>query len=1056
MDTLPAISVVVPSLNQGRYLDDALRSIFRQNYPRLQVVLMDGGSTDNTAEIIRAYDSRLTYWQSQPDGGQGAAINEGVRHCSGDLVGWLNSDDYYLRDSLWTLARAHAASPKRGLYIGNGFRRRQEDGTLTPFSRRHVALNRDALVNGLDYVLQPSTFFSTDAWEAVGGLDPSLRFCLDWDLLIRVAQKYPAVLINEFLSVSREHRATKTSTGHMERILEIQRMVKLHTGREASLGTLYYWTEALLHLSDGSIPAQVRGPLGTVQTSVRHLFGQAFGHSDGFPEKTDADDTIYLPLATADGPAEPADIVSWPSISVVVPSLDQAAFLGQALDSILNQGYPRAEVIVCDGGSTDGSVEVLKQYQHRLAYWVSERDRGPAHAINKGFARATGDILGWLNSDDMLTAGALAEVGRAFAEDPDLDMVYANALYVDESTRLHLADHGGYRTGLYYGEMLPRDRTLRYWSYVHAVPQPTVFFRRRLLDACGPLDERYHFIFDFELFFRFAEKARIKKLERTQAFYRIHRAAKSSDWRKFLIELYRLSRPSWPGLLDRDFYPRWQDFLGSYARRHFGGGARTGGQWAILASAAISSLTGVGNPETLAARGTRAPLGSSTARGRAFMPRRQSYAIDRDLRYRSFFCSLTLPKHPGHSGGEIRDFHLLRQLLQISTVEFFAVHPLPSDDRVNVLEAFLDAVHAPDTVRTAPQTLPSRLVGAAQRRHWPVLGARYHTESKEQLAVTEHCRILLEKALEDHAPDFLFISPQVNPIALTFDTSALRTRLVMASYDVEAERIESFAKASRGLQRFVLGLEGKRARRFESENLRAFDGIIAVSDRDKDTFVGRYDFSPDRVLVVANSVDPHYFAFAERRAARSPQVVFVGTLDYLANRRAAWRLVDDVMPRVRRRCPQATVWIVGQNPEPALLARADGRLTVVTGAVDDVRPYLADATVACIPLTAGAGTKYKVLEALSAGVPTVCTPSALKGLDLRDGEHLLVRDSDEELSGAIVDLIERPQLAERLARQGRDQVERLYTWDANLPRLDDWLRLLDTLPRRGGGQRTGR
>ena len=1052
MDTLPAISVIVPSLNQGRYLAEALESIFRQGYPRLQVVLMDGGSTDNTVEIVRAYESRLTYWQSGSDGGQAAAINEGARHCSGDLLGWLNSDDYYLRDSLWTVARAHAASPKCGLYIGNGFRHRQEDGTLIPFSKRHVALNRDALVKGLDYVLQPSTFFSTDAWETVGGLDPSLRFCLDWDLIMRVAQKYPAVLINEFLSVSREHRSTKTSTGHMERVFEIHRMVKQRTGREASLGTLYYWTEALLHLTDGSIPAQVRAPLGSVQTSVRHLFGRAFGNSDGFPEKTDFDDTIYLPLATVDGPTESAaGTESLPSISVVVPSLDQAAFLGQALDSIVNQGYPRTEIIVCDGGSTDGSVGLRQQYQHRLAYWVSEPDRGPAHAINKGFARATGEIFGWLNSDDMLAAGALAAVGRAFAEDPDLDMVYANALYVDEDTRLHLADHGGYRTGLYYGEMPSRESTPRYWSYVHAVPQPTVFFRRRLLDSCGPLDERYHFIFDFELFFRFSERARIKKLERTQAFYRIHRAAKSSDWRKFLIELYRFSRPSWPGLLDRDFYPYWRDFLGSYARRHFGGKPRTRGQWAILASAAISSLTRAGNPEALMAPSPPAPLGPSASRGHAFMPKRQSYAIDRHPRYRSFFCSLTFPKHPGHSGGEIRDFHLLRELLRISTVEFFSVHTLPSDERVDLFEAFLDAVHAPDAVSTSRQAFFPRLVGAAQRRRWPVLGARYHTESKEQLAVIEHCRIGLEQALQQHPPDFLFVSPQVNPIALTLDTSALRTRLVMASYDVEAERIDSFAQASRGLQRVALRLERDRARRFEAENLRAFDGIIAVSERDKDTFVGRYGFSPDRVLVIANSVDPHYFAFAGRRETRSPQVVFVGTLDYLANRRAAWRLVDDIMPRVRRRCPQATVWVVGQNPEPALQARADGSLTVVTGAVDDVRPYLAQATVACIPLTAGAGTKYKVLEALSAGVPTVCTSSALTGLELKDAEHLIVRDTDEELAGAIVDLIEHPELGERLARQGRAQVERLYTWDTNLPVLDDWLRLLDTLPRRGGG-----
>jgi len=121
---------------------------------------------------------------------------------------------------------------------------------------------------------------------------------------------------------------------------------------------------------------------------------------------------------------------------------------------------------------------------------------------------------------------------------------------------------------------------------------------------------------------------------------------------------------------------------------------------------------------------------------------------------------------------------------------------------------------------------------------------------------------------------------------------------------------------------------------------------------------------------------------------------------------------------------------------------------VVTGQVDDVRPYLARAAVACMPLTAGSGTKYKVLEALSAGVPTVCTPTALEGLDLKDGDELLVRKSDQELASALVTLIKQPDLAARLARRGREAIERQYAWDTNLPNLDAWLERLAFLPRR--------
>ena len=128
---LPKISIIVPSFNQGHYLPETLESIFSQNYPHLEVVVMDGGSTDKSVDIIHSFASRLTYWQSQPDGGQSAAINAGTQHCSGDLIAWLNSDDFYCQNSIWTVAQAWARYPERGLYIGNGFRYYQK-GTALP------------------------------------------------------------------------------------------------------------------------------------------------------------------------------------------------------------------------------------------------------------------------------------------------------------------------------------------------------------------------------------------------------------------------------------------------------------------------------------------------------------------------------------------------------------------------------------------------------------------------------------------------------------------------------------------------------------------------------------------------------------------------------------------------------------------------------------------------------------------------------------------------------------------------------------------------------------
>ncbi|HEY2943207.1 MAG TPA: glycosyltransferase family 2 protein [Vicinamibacteria bacterium] len=595
----PRIGLVIPSFNQGRYLAQALDSIFGQGYPALDVVVMDGGSTDETVDVIRSFEKRLTFWKSAPDAGQAAAVNEGATHCRGELLAWLNADDFYLDRSLWTVARAHQARPGAGLYIGNGMRYDQQEARYMPFCRRHLALNRRALTEGLDYVLQPATFFSRKAWDEVEGLRAALHYCMDWDIILRIARRHPAVLINEFLAASREHDETKTRRGKLPRVFEIVRMIRDHSEGQITAGGLHYLFEALLESGD-ALPSGARRHLVSAFASVHERFQREFGNADGFPEKGDPQDTVFMPLVGSSklSALEPAEKSPLPSISLVMPSFQHARFLGRAIDSVLGQGYPGLELLVFDGGSTDGSVELLRGYEGRLTRWVSQPDRGPAHAINKGFAAATGEVLGWLNSDDMLAEGALLAAGRAFAEDPELDMVIGNALYVDEADQLYLADHGTHRTGLYYGEVQPLGRIPAYWAYVHAVPQPTVLFRRRLLDACGTLNESYHYIFDFELFFRFAAKAKMRKLERTQAFYRIHTAGKTSDWWRFEVELYRFSRRLWPRPPSAEFLTTWRDFVVHYLRRHFGRGPSDRRLWPIAALAALSSLTGVGNPES--------------------------------------------------------------------------------------------------------------------------------------------------------------------------------------------------------------------------------------------------------------------------------------------------------------------------------------------------------------------------------------------------------------------------------------------------------------------------
>lgn len=1046
---LPGISIVVPSFNQAQFLRENLASIFDQNYPHLEVIVMDGGSTDGSVEIIKQWEPRLTYWQSQKDNGQSDAINQGMRHCTGDIVAWLNSDDFYWKDSLWTVAQAFQEFPDYGMYIGNGFRYKQQEKSYKPFCPHHVAFNRDALINGLDYILQPSTFFLRKAWEEVGGLQEKLHYVMDWDVILRISEKYPVVTINDFLGVSREYAETKTSTGKLRRIAEIFDTIQKFSGVEMTTGGLFYALETLSHMQSNSDTTEARGYLWQAMKSIMNQAHFAYGEGlEWFPAESDPQDQTFIPRAynghgrSPRGSALP--ITQLPSISVVVPSYNQAQFLPYTLDSILSQDYPRLEVIVMDGNSTDASVGVLQEYTDPKLFWVSEPDAGPANAINRGFKIASGDILAWLNSDDTYTTDALWEVAAEFARDPDLDVVIANALYVDEQHHLYLAHHGTHRTGMYYGKLEPYERIPAYWEYVYAVPQPTVFFRRRALEnAGGKLDETLKFIFDFELIFRLAKSSKIKKIERVNALYRIHSQSKTGgDWTNFLVELYRFSRPRWYPRRNRGFWRTLRSYLSYYMKRKYGYSKRNWRFWLETAVIASMVITRIGNPEALG-RNRRAGQGGAARITPKRLPpelyqRAQSEAFDiqrHNIQYTAFFCSLLFPRYPGHSGGEIRDFHIIKHLLASSTLRFFSLYEDAKDTRSNLLYPYLDRYITAESLDFYNQL--TRKVRRLMRKDY-----HFHRDANVQIDRAKFLAGNLQQQLEESQPDFLFVSPQSNPVALMLDKSKYNTRFIFATYDVEAVRVKRIAEATGD----VTSQQASLAEAFERENLAAYDGILAVSELDKQIFVEKYQFPSERILVIENSVDLNYFKFEPRVQREQKNIVYIGSLSYFPNEEAAWRLIERIMPLVRQKFPDACLWVVGQGASEKLAAMTDNQYTVVTGKVEDVRPYLAYADLTCVPLMTGSGTKYKILEAFSAGVPVVCSSIAAEGLDLGHEVHALIGDSDEELAERVIRMLSDSQMADELTRNAYDLVTVQYSWRSNLSKLDQWLAWLAKSP----------
>ena len=185
------------------------------------------------------------------------------------------------------------------------------------------------------------------------------------------------------------------------------------------------------------------------------------------------------------------DGVPWPRISVVTPSYNQGRFIEETIRSVLLQGYPNLEYIIMDGGSTDNSVEVIRKYEPWLAYWVSERDRGQSHAINKGWCRSTGEITAYLNSDDILQPNALHLVAELFKNHPDKSVVYGDCDLVDGNTRL-----------LRRLQSQPYNHAqLMLADYIH---QSSAFVLRSALEKIGFLDESLHMSMDYDCWVRLA------------------------------------------------------------------------------------------------------------------------------------------------------------------------------------------------------------------------------------------------------------------------------------------------------------------------------------------------------------------------------------------------------------------------------------------------------------------------------------------------------------------------------------------------------------------------
>lgn len=227
-----------------------------------------------------------------------------------------------------------------------------------------------------------------------------------------------------------------------------------------------------------------------------------------------------------------------PKISIITPSFNQGAFIEKTIRSVLDQEYPNLQYIIIDGGSTDETVSIIKRYSSRLAYWVSEPDRGQAHAINKGLSVATGEIIAYINSDDYYLPGAFDRIGRYAIECPDCDIIHG---------RCEIVDHLGALIRLHKGDISNLEQCLDLWGTWWGgrnFVQPEVFWTRRMAERIGPFREDLNWVMDYDYWVRiFAAGGEVGFVDDRLAAFRIHAQQKSTQPERTSAELLKVVRP---------------------------------------------------------------------------------------------------------------------------------------------------------------------------------------------------------------------------------------------------------------------------------------------------------------------------------------------------------------------------------------------------------------------------------------------------------------------------------------------------------------------------------
>ena len=376
--------------------------------------------------------------------------------------------------------------------------------------------------------------------------------------------------------------------------------------------------------------------------------------------------------------------------------------------------------------------------------------------------------------------------------------------------------------------------------------------------------------------------------------------------------------------------------------------------------------------------------------------------------------------HPVDKGGKIRTYQMLKELKKDHHITYLTLDDGSGDP--DALEKSKEYSH--ETV-TVPHTTSAKFSLRFYTELFGNLASRlpYAMQKYISPAMAKKIREVTERANFDVVVcDFLM--PSVNvPDALRFPT-------VLFQHNVEAMIWQRhYEVATNPLKKAYLKSQWRKSREYEASTCRRFDMIAAVSPDDAESM--RREYGIENVRSIPTGVDTEFFTSRSERAAQGANLVFTGSMDWLPNEDAIGWFTKSVLPSIREEIPNVTLTVVGRNPLPALveMSKSDSAL-VVTGRVPDVRPYMENASVYIVPIRIGGGTRLKIFEAMSMGLPVVSTTVGAEGLPVVDEEDVLIRDSEHDFADAIVHLLKDPERQLALGMRAAENVRRRFSWKA--------------------------